>query len=86
MKFCNIVGTGNTLTDQLKRESNMLDGFLNALKEIELNYNYFAEITEEDEKKIISLMLACAMKSSNGSLSPVYVAEKAQEYLNIYKK
>lgn len=83
IKLKYILGTGGTLNDRITDEMAVLQGIKNAFSILEKENDFLGEI---EEKKLTGLIIREVMKQSRGSLNPMFVQKRVNEYLNEYSK
>lgn len=83
IKLKYILGTGGTLNDRITDEIELLQGIKNAFSILEKDNDFFDEI---EEKKLTGLIIREVMKHSRGSLNPMFVQKRVNEYLKEYSK
>lgn len=83
IKLKYILGTGGTLNDRITDEIELLQGIKNAFSILEKENDFLGEI---EEKKLTELIIREVMKYSRGSLNPMFVQKRVNEYLKEYSK
>lgn len=83
IKLKYILGTGGTLNDRITDEIELLQGIKNAFSILEKENDFLGEI---EEKKLTELIIREVMKYSRGSLNPMFVQKRVNEYLKEYSR